>query len=386
MMAKSVAKRKQKVFVDATNLKAGGGLTHLKELSRYFDKDKDLEFHVFGGKWIEALCTKYKHIFIEEFSSVYRQEKFKNFDLRKKLKGFDIVFAPGGSFYSKKAPYVTMCRNMLVFESTERNRFPFSVTFLRYLLLEKLQLRSFKNAGGIIYISEYAKAYVESKYPILRSKKSTVIYHGITEEFRKHPRKQRILDAYKNTPFKILYISIINHYKHQWNVIEAVKILKDRGFNITLDLVGPVYKPLKKKFETAIKGNESFIFHKGKIPHESIAEVYQNSDLFIYASTCENMPNILVEAMASGLPILSSNFGPMPEILRDGGVYMNPLDVNNIVFNLEKVLLDPLLREKIAERAFRYAEAFTWEKTAMQTFSFINEVIDDSNTHEYPFS
>ena len=83
-----------------------------------------------------------------------------------------------------------MSQNMLVFEDKERNRFPFSFTKIRYLLLEKIQLKSFKNASGIIYISFYAKKYIEEKYPILKSVNSIVIYHGISNDFRQKPKKQ----------------------------------------------------------------------------------------------------------------------------------------------------------------------------------------------------
>src|SRR5690625_1271585 len=153
-----------KIAIDATNLKAGGGLTHLKQISRYFSRFPELEIHIFGGPWIEDIDVPNKHIFEKEFRSIFSQEYFKWFKFKKHLKDFDLVFAPGGSFYSKKIPYITMCRNMLVFEEEERNRFPISFTWLRYHVLERLQLRSFKNAKGIIYISSYAKQYVENKY------------------------------------------------------------------------------------------------------------------------------------------------------------------------------------------------------------------------------
>ena len=57
----------------------------------------------------------------------------------------------------------------------------------------------------------------------------------------------------------------------------------------------------------------------GSVDHNILPDFLSNCDLFIFGSSCENMPNTLVEGMASGLPILSSNRGPMPEILKMGG-------------------------------------------------------------------
>lgn len=364
-----------KIAVDATNLKAGGGLSHLKQICNQVTHNSDIEVHLFGGPWLETVTAKHKHIFYDEFSSVLKQEHFKRLKLPKLLSSFDIVYAPGGSFYSGKKPYVTMCRNMLVFEEAERNRFPKSITWLRYLLLERIQLRSYRNASGIIYISTYAKKYVENKYPLLKNVKSTVIYHGISNNFRQPPKLQKFINEYSNDkPFKLLYVSIINYYKHQWNVIEAVRSLRAKGYPIELELVGPIHASLKTRIVEVLKGTELYIKYKGKVPYEEIAESYKKADMFIFASTCENMPNILVEAMSAGLPILCSNYGPMPEILKDAGVYMDPTDIGSISCNLEKVILDNELRQKIARKAYDYSLEFSWKNTAEATFNFIKEI------------
>ena len=251
--------------------------------------------------------------------------------------------------------------------------------------MEYLQVKSFTNAKGIVYISEYAKNYIENKYPKLKEKKSKVIYHGISDVFRAKPKEQKELSLYSsNTPFRLLYISIVNFYKHQWNVIEAVIMLRNEGFSIELDLVGPIYEPARKQFEESLVGTEEFVNYLGKIDYNEISEVYKKADLFVFASTCENMPNILVEAMSAGLPILSSNYGPMPEILRDAGEYMNPVNVDDIYNQLKKLLINPSLREDFADKAYKYSQEFSWNKTSKETFEFIEDVYNTEviNTKE----
>lgn len=371
-----------KIAIDATNIKAGGGLTHLKNIVEN-NINENTQLTLIGGKWLDNIKDNpslNKFIFNEEFSSIFKQEKFKKYVLPSILQTFDISFIPGGTFYSNKVPYVSMSQNMLVFEDTERNRFPISLNWFRYKLLEKLQVKSFENAKGIIYISQYAKDFIENKYPQLKSKKATVIYHGISEEFRQEPKVQLSISQYsKEKPFKLTYISIINFYKHQWNVIEAVKKLKGEGFHLELNLIGPMYQPAKIKFKKALEGNEQFIKYKGSVPYDEISSFYRESDLFIFASTCENMPNILVEAMSAGLPILSSYYGPMPEVLKDAGVFMNPTDIESIYKNLKKMLLDENLRFQVAKKAYIYSQEFSWEKTSQETFNFIKEVAEERN-------
>lgn len=372
-----------KILIDSTNIKGGGGLTHLKRIIEFNNIENDT-IELIGGKWLNEILDRTnvsKVILKKEFNNIYAQEFFKKFHLQNFLKKGNIAFIPGGTFSSRKVNYVSMSQNMLVFEEKERNRFPKSFTWLRYLLLEKLQVKSFSNSKGIIYISNYSKEYIEKKYPFLKEKKGKVIYHGISEDFRQRPKPQLEISSYtKDKPFKISYVSIINFYKHQWNVVEAIKNLRIEGFNIELELVGPIYEPARKRFEESLVGAETFIKYNGKIPYKEISKIYKRSDLFIFASTCENMPNILVEAMSAGLPILSSNYGPMPEILKDAGVYMDPTDVESIYSNLKNMLLNVNLRAEVAKKAFTYSQDFSWEKTSKETFDFIKEVAKENKS------
>lgn len=366
-----------KINIDATNIKAGGGLTHLKKIIENNSLGNE-SINLIGGNWLNTIEDRknvLRDIYTKEFTNIFNQEFFKKFKLKNILNKGTISFIPGGTFSSKTIDYVSMSQNMLIFEKDERNRFPKSFTWLRYLLLEKLQVRSFSNAKAIIYISNYAKNFIENKYPYLKKKPSKVIYHGISDEFRQVPKLQKAITEYSiERPLKITYISIISYYKHQLNVIEAVKMLHREGVPIALDLIGPMYQPIRKKFERSLKGTESFISYIGKIPYEEISGCYKTTDIFLYASTCENMPNILVEAMSAGQPIISSNHGPMPEILRDAGVYMNPTDISSIYENLKKIIYDTELRTDIAEKAYEYSQEFSWKKASKETFEFIIEI------------
>jgi glycosyltransferase involved in cell wall biosynthesis len=366
-----------KITIDATNIKAGGGLTHLKNLIENFPLS-DAVVTLVGGTWLNSINeTKNvnKQIFTKPFKNIFLQEYFKKVKLANILKEGEIAFVPGGTFSNSSISYISMSQNMLVFEEKERKRFPFSFNRFRYQLLELLQVKSFKNSRGIIYISQYARNFIENKYPILKEKPSTVIYHGISDEFRQLPKVQKNISEYTtDNPFKISYISIVNFYKHQIKVIDAVKMLRMEGLPVELELIGPMYESMRNEFEKSLKNTEDFIFYKGKVQYKEIAACYKNTDLFLFASTCENMPNILVEAMSAGLPILSSNYGPMPEILKDAGIYMDPTDVDSICLNLKKMLLDEKLRTEVANKAYKYSHDFSWEKTSRETFEFIKEL------------
>ena len=119
-----------KIIIDATNIKTGGGLTHLKQLLENKIESSD-EVELIGGDWLNKIDNRSwleKTILTIEFSSLLKQEVFKIFGLSNYLSKGDIAFIPGGTFSTKQLSYVSMSQNMLVFENEERNRFPKSFT------------------------------------------------------------------------------------------------------------------------------------------------------------------------------------------------------------------------------------------------------------------
>lgn len=100
----------------------------------------------------------------------------------------------------------------------------------------------------------------------------------------------------------------------------------------------------------------------------------KDSDVFIFASSCENMPNTLIEGMSSGLPIVCSNRGPMPEVLQNGGIYFDPENSRDIADAIEKMILDKELRLSLKERSFQLSNNYSWKRCAKETFTFLIEV------------
>ena len=98
----------------------------------------------------------------------------------------------------------------------------------------------------------------------------------------------------------------------------------------------------------------------------------------MYASSCENLPNILIEAMAAGLPIASSSRGPMPEVLGDAGLYFDPEDPAGLALRLRELVESHELRASLAQRAFERAADYRWDRCAEQTFAFLAEVLRES--------
>jgi len=271
-----------------------------------------------------------------------------------------------------------MSRNLLPFEAKEAARFSlFSFKRWKMALLRRAQSSSMKNADGLIFLTRYAKAVVLSAlgHP---AKRTVIVPHGIEGRFFREPGPAVPLSEFDfSNPFKILYVSIVDVYKHQWQVVEAVGLLRRRGLPVELDLVGPAYPPALKRLRATISKVDpagNFVRYNGPIPFRELHTAYHQADAFVFASSCETIANILLEAMAAGLPIACSNKDPMPEVLGDAaGVYFDPERPEQIAEALQRLAERDDLRSALAREAYTRATRYSWERCAAATFSFIAE-------------
>jgi glycosyltransferase involved in cell wall biosynthesis len=289
----------------------------------------------------------------------------------------DVLWVPGCSFAGSFRPYVAMSRNMVPFEWAEMCRFGLSRRFLKFLLLRFSQSRTYRHSNGMIYLSEYARAKVSAVMGRAVGD-ARVIPHGIDARFANAPKPDTAAVAHpKGRLFKLLYVSAVDAYKHQWRVVEAVEQLQRQDYTIELTLVGHSFPEGETRLRLALtrfRGTPGSVKYVGAVRHEDLHRYYQDADIFVYASSCENFPNILLEAMASGTPIASSARGPMPEILKDGGVYFDPENSSEIASAVRQLIESPALRQQKAELGLRYSRAYSWERCASESFQYLAEV------------
>jgi glycosyltransferase involved in cell wall biosynthesis len=165
-------------------------------------------------------------------------------------------------------------------------------------------------------------------------------------------------------------------YKHQWVVVRAISILRKRGYNIKLTLAGGGSGHAQQLLDNEIAVTDPdriFINQIGFVPHEDLPSLLADNHVFVFASSCENLPVTLLEAMAVGLPIACSNRGPMPEVLGNGGVYFNPENADSIVDAIERIISDSTLRTNITKEAEAISEKYSWSRCAEETWKFIAE-------------
>ncbi|MFZ2188001.1 MAG: glycosyltransferase family 4 protein [Candidatus Moraniibacteriota bacterium] len=159
-------------------------------------------------------------------------------------------------------------------------------------------------------------------------------------------------------------------------LIEAVAKLAPKYPQIYLKLMGD--GNARERLEQFVKDSklEKNVVLLGRIPHEIVLPYYQEASLFVFPSLNEGMSNAMLEALATGLPLISTNTGGASELVIDGenGFIIKFKDSQDIADKIEKLILDEELRKKMALASRALAEKMSWESVAQKYFEVYKQV------------
>ena len=371
--------------IDATNIRQGGGVTHLVQLlSASPPQEQDIsKITVWCTLQVAQLLPKKQWLKIRSESwlvgNIFKRFFFQHFFLSLEMRraGCEVAFFPGGTLpLISLLPAVTISQNMLPFELDKAALFGrLSLMYLKFCVLRCLQSFSFLRAEGVIFLSKYAEEKI-NKVVAIRGRQA-LIPHGINEQFFRAPRQQLAIEHYSiEEPFRFIYVSILMPYKHQIEIAKSIYQLRKEGYPVTCDLIGPAWGPYGRRVISLLSKldpNHIFLRYLGEIPYELLPAYYHNGEAFIFASSCENLPNILLEAMAAGVPIASSKRGPMADILIDAGFYFDPVRLISIESALRQLMMLSDQRRRLAESAYENSKKYSWQECAKKTWCFIIE-------------
>jgi len=207
--------------------------------------------------------------------------------------------------------------------------------------------------------------------------KLNMIYNGFeSRSFRPLDKSdaKSILKAKYGIDWKfILYVGTLTlPQKNLLRLVEAYDNILKKGINIKLVMVGRKWKDCEKIFNmVAEKGlNDSVIFTE-YVPDEDLPYFYNSAEVFCFPSIYEGFGLPVLEAMACGCPVVTSNVSSLPEVVGDAGILIDPYNVNEISNALLKLLTDENLREKYIAAGLEQCKKFSWENSANMLFSLI---------------
>ncbi len=229
-----------------------------------------------------------------------------------------------------------------------------------------------KSIYKIIVDSKYAKEEVIKYYRFPKEKVETIYLGGgeIYKPLVKAKAKELITKKYKISGSYILDVARLQPHKNVSALIESYILMRNKYTerNEKLVIVGGVGD--KKIPEYTLAEKSSFrdeIIFVNFVDYADLNSIYSAAELFVFPSLNEGFGLPVLEAMASGVPTITSNITSMPEIGGGAVITINPYNKEEIMEAMQKVLSDTKLQEKMIKLGLERAQQFTWESTVKQT-------------------
>ncbi len=364
-----VERSRHRVLINALHARTGGGVTYLRNILPLMAADDRLDVHVcLHEDQDSVLPTDLENVtyhfqrYPRGFWRVLIREQLDLPRLARRLV-VDSTFSPAnyGPFRAKN--HVVMARNAVSVGFVERR--PLKLAY--WAMLYAATFISFAGCRRAIAVSEYAKRGVDRAFFNAFSNRIVIIPHGVEQLFL----DSKAPDHRDNF---LLAVSDIYVQKNFTSLVQAIARVRRSRPGVRLKIAGrgvddDYFAGLQELI--AHLDMETHIEFLGHVDSSELRTLYLSCKLFVFPSTVETFGNPLVEAMACGAPIASSNTAAMPEVLGDAARFFNPHNVDDIADTIEGLLDNDEMRRDLSLRARRRAQNFSWRMTASRTIDVI---------------
>lgn len=280
------------------------------------------------------------------------------------------------------SPHYTMplakpCRAVVTFHDLTFFLYPEMHLLYKRIFFRTMMPLAARRADALIAISHSTRADLTRILGIAPSKVETIPY-GIAPHFQP-VTDWRALDAFcaryhLSRPF-VLYVGNLEPRKNLPTLVRAFAPLVRAGLPHTLVMAGsrgwkdaPIFATIQEL------GLTSRVHFPGYIPQSELPMLYSAADLFVYPSFYEGFGLPVLEAMACGVPVITSNISSMPEVAGDAAVLVDPAAVDALANAMHHLLTDSVLRATLAAKGLARAREFSWERAAQATLSLYTRV------------
>jgi teichuronic acid biosynthesis glycosyltransferase TuaC len=231
---------------------------------------------------------------------------------------------------------------------------------------------------------------LENKIKQLSTKTPNVktFYKGIdVSNFQYLPSKNALLKRLYLNPEKgyILFVGRLIHDKGIYELAETFNIIARRYPDIDLILIGEEIEKEKIVNKFRNYGQLDRVHFKGIIPYKEVAYYMGISEILVLPTWAEGLPNVVMEAMAIGLPVVATDVGGIPEVLKNGmtGLSVPVKNVEKLTEAVIKMIEDKDLRENCIKNAKKLMhDKFNVKTNVLQLYSLLQEVINN-HSHQH---
>ncbi|MBT6048692.1 MAG: glycosyltransferase family 4 protein, partial [Candidatus Scalindua sp.] len=234
----------------------------------------------------------------------------------------------------------------------------------------------------IIIADSYATKEDIIEYFGIREEKIRVIHLGVESRFRPINNVEDFR-LKNNLPSKmILNVGTLEPRKNVVSLIKAFRKLREMGFeDVKLVIAGNkgwLYQEIFK--EVGQSGLKQEILFLGVVRDKDLPLLYNCADIFVYPSLYEGFGLPPLEAMACGVPVITSNTSSLPEVIGDAGIMVDPTDINSLCESMYILLKDKELWNRMRNMGLERSKLFSWDNTAEKILKVYDEVL---SVHKY---
>ena len=252
----------------------------------------------------------------------------------------------------------------------------------RYLdLLTGLSVR---RAARVITVSESTRRDVLRFYRVDPERVVTVP-NGVDPSLAPVTDRERLAAFRKEHGLPDDFILFVGTLQPRKNLVGLLRAYARMGARVDAPLVvaggkGWMYEPVFN--EVRALGVEDRVIFAGYADPEDLALWYSAATVFVYPSLYEGFGLPVLEAMACGTPVITSDTSSLPEVAGDAALLVNPRDVDAMAAAIARLMGDPALRADLRERGLARARAFSWERTARETAAVYRAACDAGRVEE----
>jgi len=234
---------------------------------------------------------------------------------------------------------------------------------------------------AIITVSTQSQADI-LKYLLPEPEKINIIPYGVAPIFR--PNRSNYSEPVLYNKFGIsrpyvLYVGALTQRKNLVRLLQAFKKVSSCYPELLLVLAGPrswKQSPIESTIVELDLAKDVLL--TGPLTDKELPELYNGADLFVFPSLYEGFGLPVLEAMACGTPVVTSNTSSLPEVAGEAALLVDPTDVEALANAMIRVLADPVLAARMREQGLCQASQFTWERTARETVSLYERTLANS--------
>lgn len=385
----------RRIIINAVSAKSGGAVTYIKNLATALTGSTDEHEYIFivPTRQLRPIAGVPGRVRIVStdvaFGSPWQRLVWDQIHLRQLTvhQGADLLFCTSDfGLWWCPCPQLLAVRNSIWFDTRylqhilphKSARFRAEVRLRRWMVV-----LSARRADTVMFATASFMAEAQ-RWLALPNGKAKVNPFGVPlEKFARPIAYAESSSSTERGPLRLLYVSEYADFKNLGTLLRALLVLHEQGIPfhlVTTVTPSHIFSSLGESISYDTDQRllmddrlASCTTITGPVPYEQIQKLYWQADVFVFPSLVESFGHPLVEAMASGLPVLASDIPVCREVCGDAALYFDPLDPEDLA---EKIVLLKQDREWLVRRGIqRVHEQFTWEAHVSRLVRLFQQVV-----------